>query len=134
MAAKVSRNTFKSITDPISVPHLDLVIDTLASAFKMLVYRYVPGITKIPFNQGFSFMPTWKSVPGTSFVKASLKRKAVSEKRSLWSSSQKSIFTAFHYEVSRFLSQYHKISLIPVDLGLLWLASMIFLFIMGLFL
>ena len=71
LATKVKKSTFQSIITPVS--DIDAVVELVGSikgVFNSLVSRYVPGITTIPLEQGFRFVPTWKTVPTHSLLRS----------------------------------------------------------------
>ncbi|KAK4253936.1 hypothetical protein QN277_009379 [Acacia crassicarpa] len=43
---------------------------------RSLILRYVPKVERIPFLQGMSFVPTWKSVPSSAWYTKLLRRSA----------------------------------------------------------
>ena len=101
LATKVSKATFSSIITPVS--DIDAVVELVGSikeSFNRLVSRYVPGITTIPLEQGFRFVPTWKTVPTHSLTKRVwIERMKLKPERV---SGLRSIFTSFPHELGAF--------------------------------
>lgn len=64
MSKRVTRKTFLSICSPVDdMTRVMGQISLLRSMIRDLFYRYVPSIRTLPFKQGLTFEPTWKSLP-----------------------------------------------------------------------
>lgn len=76
------------------------LVGSIKESFNRLVSRYVPGITTIPLEQGFRFVPTWKTVPTHSLTKRVwIERMKLKPERV---SGLRSIFTSFPHELGAF--------------------------------
>ena len=64
LAKKVNADTFKSIISPVEdMETVTEVVGQIKGCLSDLMVRYVPGIKRIPLNQGMSFDATWKALP-----------------------------------------------------------------------
>lgn len=64
LAKKIDKSTFSSITSE----HQDIglvqeVLGIIKNASSYIIPKYLPFIREIPLNKGFSWVPTWKSLP-----------------------------------------------------------------------
>ncbi|KAI9074372.1 hypothetical protein K1719_043666 [Acacia pycnantha] len=53
-----------------------VVASEMRPHLRSLILRYVPKVDRIPFLQGMSFVPTWKSVPSSAWYTKLLRRSA----------------------------------------------------------
>lgn len=70
LAKKVSyKNTFKSITAPTDLEAVSEWCGELRDHLRSFILRYLPFSLAIPLEQGFSWVPTWKTLPTHARVK-----------------------------------------------------------------
>lgn len=75
LAPRVRKKLFELvITPPSDIYSIKEVASEMREHLPRLIMRYVPAIRRYPLDQGMSFVPTWKSVPSTSWFVKLLKR------------------------------------------------------------
>ncbi|GER56959.1 AraC family transcriptional regulator, partial [Striga asiatica] len=91
--------TLETIVTPNDTHAVVAVCLKIMKQAKQLMVRYVPDIAEIPFNQGLSFVPTWKSVPSAAsnrkMLAELLRTKGIRNKKFL----RTSLFTSFYDEM-----------------------------------
>lgn len=64
LAPRVTKKTFESIVTPVTdLDSLIFLVSDLKDTINLLIRRYLPFVHTLPLNQGFQFVPTWKSLP-----------------------------------------------------------------------
>lgn len=100
LSKRVSKETLASVTDP-SDPPVEFV-GTIRRKMRVILHRYIPTITSVPLNQGLEFVPTWKSVPSSSWYRKLMARCGDSKGASLKPLSKSSLFPCFFSELAAF--------------------------------
>lgn len=102
LASKVTADTFSSVTTPVDLDSVVLVVSEMKPLIRHLIDRYIPDIRRIPLQEGLRFLPTWKTVPTSAWYTRLLRNSSDDSGKPLRALAKKSIFLSLPYELSAF--------------------------------